>query len=199
MDIEFLKQLFVLVGEIEDKKLSDYVIVIILAIVMCMIISLIIKLINITSVEKIFMDSKQNRINSFYKLIAMMIVFTPFNYLLSRLKAFIAIEIILIIITVVRIIIFKCQEKKAKKNESADTSKELNISNKNKIEDAVIFLIITVSPVTLYFFSIRLMSSISEFNCAIMVGIIEVLIICLAIPQLVVSDSRCYFIMHNIA
>lgn len=166
----------------------------ILAILSCVVIVQLLKSINSTFMEEALMKKKEKEKTAFFRIIVLLVLLTPINYILSKDYTFLGIEFLL---GLVSLIFYKIYNRKVSQtNKYMDDLGELNLYYHEKCSDSALFGIVSFTP----FISILMSISgkfISTFNCVVIVSIIEVYIIGISLPELVKRESRCYFISNN--
>lgn len=191
MDIEMLNSTEKLKNFINEFDPTNRGSVISLALMVCVLIVPIVKSINSTFIEEVFMNSKQKGKNIFFKLIALLAIFTPINFILSMKQAFIIVELVFGLGAIVLYIIY--DRKEALTEKYSENIVELNAYYKEKRSNCFLSIIIIIMPCCAILMN-TLANPISPLNSAVIVSVVEVLIICLAIPEFTKCESRNYFL-----
>lgn len=166
----------------EKFNISNEKSILILAIVSCVILLGIYKAVYNSFLEESFMRTKARKKNQFFKIITFLIIFVPVNFFISLDKTFIIPEAILLIIAFVSMVINII--KKSLTNNYIEKFSRLNMYYKNKVSESVLSIVVCSGPFfTVFFYEVK--KNIPLFNCAVIVSIVEVYILCFVFPELV--------------
>ena len=165
--------------------------VIVLAILVCVLFIPLTRAIYTASVEEIFMDERRKGRNSFFKLLALLVLFIPSNFALSTQGALIVVELSLGIIGIIVYGVYYAKE--AGTREYIKSIEKLNAYYKEKRSDSFLFSIICIMS-GLCILMKQMVDNMSLFSCAVVVSTIEVLIICISMPELVNGNVNSYFL-----
>lgn len=187
-------------NEIETfQKISDFIdsfdstslgSIIILAILVCVVLVSVFKSIYSTSVEELFMNSKEKNKNMFFQLLVILTILIFINFMLLNI-ALIFMEILLGAVSLVVYIVYQRKENGTRKY--LEMIDELNTYYKQRSSFWYLISIICLIP-SLVFLINSIENSIPLFNCAVITSVIEVSIICIIMPEYIMYDARNYFV-----
>jgi hypothetical protein len=164
--------------------------VITLAILVCVLLIPLSRSVYSTSVEEIFMGAKKRGGNDFFRLLALLVIFIPLNFVLLIMETFILFELLLGFGVIIAYFVYDREEAGTRKN--MEGISELNAYYKEKKSDCFLFSIICFSP-SMSILMNQFVDSLPLFSCAIIVSITETLIICISMPEFVNRSSNNYF------
>ena len=181
-------------NEIETfQKISDFIdsfdstslgSIIILAILVCVVLVSVFKSIYSTSVEELFMNSKEKNKNMFFQLLVILTILIFINFMLLNI-ALIFMEILLGAVSLVVYIVYQRKENGTRKY--LEMIDELNTYYKQRSSFWYLISIICLIP-SLVFLINSIENSIPLFNCAVITSVIEVSIICIIMPEYIMSE-----------
>ncbi len=167
-------------NEIETfQKISDFIdsfdstslgSIIILAILVCVVLVSVFKSIYSTSVEELFMNSKEKNKNMFFQLLVILTILIFINFMLLNI-ALIFMEILLGAVSLVVYIVYQRKENGTRKY--LEMIDELNTYYKQRSSFWYLISIICLIP-SLVFLINSIENSIPLFNCAVITSVIEV-------------------------
>ena len=182
-------------NEIETfQKISDFIdsfdstslgSIIILAILVCVVLVSVFKSIYSTSVEELFMNSKEKNKNMFFQLLVILTILIFINFMLLNI-ALIFMEILLGAVSLVVYIVYQRKENGTRKY--LEMIDELNTYYKQRSSFWYLISIICLIP-SLVFLINSIENSIPLFNCAVITSVIEVSIICM-MPEIILLIMR---------
>lgn len=175
---------------IDNFNPTDIGSIITLAAVMCILTVYCIRAVYTTSIEEIFMDAKKKLKNDILKLLSILVVFIPTNFLLATDVSFILIEIVVCVIGFITYIIYKIKERKTEKYKK--TLCKLQTYYIDKQMNAILMMVICVMPAMVILWK-SLYNTMPLFGCAVIVSVIEVAIIGISIPDLFLKKATNYF------
>lgn len=183
-------------NEIETfQKISDFIdsfdstslgSIIILAILVCVVLVSVFKSIYSTSVEELFMNSKEKNKNMFFQLLVILTILIFINFMLLNV-VLIFMEILLGTVSLVVYIVYQRKENGTRKY--LEMIDELNTYYKQRSSFWYLISIICLIP-SLVFLINSIENSIPLFNCAVITSVIEVSIICIIMPEIILLIMR---------
>lgn len=184
---DFLEKAEKFINDFDPTNIGN---VLVLAVLVCVLLIPLTGSIYSASVEEVFMDEKRRGRNSFFKLLALLVIFIPSNFVLSIQGTFILLELFFGFIGI--IVYFVYDRKEASTRKYIENISELNEYYKDKRSGCFLFVIICLIP-SMSILMNQLLDNIPLFSCAIIVSIIEVLIICISMPEFVNRSAKNYF------
>lgn len=172
---------------------SDIRSIIILVPCACMVFIPLIRSIYSTSIEELFMRPKQRGKNVFFRLLALVLILIPANFVLSLDVTFAALEFLLGFGGIVLYFIWTKKEKNTRKYIN-DISK-LNTYYKEKCSGSFMISVMSLSP-CMNIIGENL-GNIPLFCSTIIVSVFEILILCISMPELVKRSAKNYFLQNN--
>lgn len=146
--------------------------------------------VNTSSIEEVFMKGKRRKRNYFFKLLSLSGIFIPANYILSIENMFIIIEVFGAVVGIIAYFIYNIKEAATKK------FIELNVFYKEKRSECILFSIICTMPVIIILLN-QIAKNISMFSYIIVVSVIEVLFICISVPEFINKSTDNYFLDND--
>ena len=189
--LNLLEKVEKIINDFDPTNIGSVIVVAILVCVLCIPLT---RAIYTVSVEEIFMDERRKERNSFFKLLALLVIFIPSNYALSTQGALIVVEIPLGIIGFIVYGVYCAKEAVTRKYiENIENIDKLNAYYKEKGSDSFLFGIICIMS-GLCILMKQIVDKMSLFSCAVVVSTIEVLIICILMSELVNGNVNIYFL-----
>lgn len=179
---------------INDFELGKKGNIIVGAALFCILFIHLIGAINTATVEEIFMDEKRKKRNSFFKLLMLLIIFIPTNFVLSIQGKFILFEILLGIICIIVCIIYSIKEHCTTKY--IESISELNAYYKEKRLEYLLASIVCLMP-SVDILMYHRVDNISLFSCIVIVSVSEVFAICFSMPEFVNRSANNFFIDND--
>lgn len=195
MDNEELNILEKIEGFINDFDPTNKGSVIILSIGICMLLVPFLKSIYGTSVEEVFMNSKKKSKKIFFKLLALLLIFTPANLILSIDDSFGILEFILGFGGLIVYIVYDIKELLTKKY--SENISELTSYYKEKRSCIFLFSIISIMPGFAIVMNKLPDNNIPQFNCVVIISVIEIVMLSVSLPELVKGTAKNYLLSNG--
>jgi predicted nucleic acid-binding Zn ribbon protein len=186
--INLLEKVEKFINDFEPTSIGN---VVVLSILVCALLIPLTGAIYSDSIEEIFMDEKRRGRNSFFKLLALLVIFIPSNFVLSIHGTFILFELLLGLIGIM--VYFVYDRKEAGTRKYMENVGGLNAYYKGKKSGCLLFVIICLMP-SMSILMHQRADNIPLFSCVVIVSIIEVSIMCISMPEFVNRSANDYFL-----
>ena len=177
-----------------DFNPADKKSVIVLAVLMCLLTRYCIRAIYTTSIEEIFMNTKEKLVTDVFKFLAMLVVFISTNIVLTTDSFWILIEFVVCVMWYILYLIYCRKERKTnmilkKQNKSLY---KLQIYYKDKQTMAILMIVLFFMPAMVIVYK-SVYKTLPLFACLVIVSAIEIFIIGILLPELFVKKAKNYF------
>lgn len=176
-----------------DFNPADKKSVIVLALLMCLLTRYCIRAIYTTSIEEIFMNTKEKLVTDVFKVLVMLVVFISTNIVLTIDPFFALIELVVCVIWYILYLIYCRKERKTnmilKKQNKA--LYKLQVYYKDKQTMAILMIVLFFMPAVIIVCK-SVYKTLPLFACLVIASAIEVFIIGILLPELFVKKAKNY-------